>query len=199
MALRVVTPPSDYLLTVDAVRPHLGLEPDETDWDALIAVQIAAAQAQVEAVTQRRFMPQTLEWVRESWDARMVLPVAPGGDVSKLSIDCVSYYDTAGVQQILDPATMYWSRPVGATLAVVRQRFAIYPWIGDGPEPVVIRFSITSTAADASPGVLAAMKLLVGHFFLHREAVVGVENRDSSTPLPLGVDDLLRPEQWTTC
>ena len=33
--------------------------------------------------------------------------------------------------------------------------------------------------------------LLVGHWYEHREAVVGVDARDSSTPLPLGVDRIL--------
>jgi hypothetical protein len=92
---------------------------------------------------------------------------------------------------------MYWVRPAGATVAVKRQWFAVWPVLGDGAERVVIRIAISSAADDAPKGVIHAMKLLIAHWFAHREAVVGVENRDSSAPLPFGVEELVSSERWS--
>jgi uncharacterized phiE125 gp8 family phage protein len=191
MALRVVTPPEGLLLSLEDAKAHLDLV--RTDQDALVTGLIAAAQRHAERVTQRRYLPQVIEWVRDSWCDRMVLPIASGGDSDKIAIASVKYADQLGAMQTLDAATMYWDRPAGPTRAVVRQWFAVWPWVGDAAERVVIRIAINSTAADAPPEVLTAMKLLVGHFYEHREAVVGVENRDSSAPLPIGIDELLGP------
>lgn len=194
MALRVVVQPDTFLLSVDEAKAQLNVT--FADDDALIEAYIGAAQRIVESLTQRRYCAQTLEWVRDSWCDRMVLPVAPGGDSSKASIVSVKYADTAGVQQTLDAASLYWDVPAGPTRAVRRRWFAIWPWLGDAAERVVIRFQITSAPADASPGVITAMRLLVAHFYAHREAVVGVDNRDSSAPIPFGVEQCLDDERW---
>ena len=57
-----------------------------------------------------------------------------------------------------------------------------------------VKVTFTAGFGDASTipdDLKAAVKLLIGHWYEHREAVVGVEARDSSTPLPLGVDLIL--------
>jgi hypothetical protein len=38
-----------------------------------------------------------------------------------------------------------------------------------------------------------AMLFMVSHFYEYRDAVVGVDNRDSSVELPLGVEALISP------
>jgi uncharacterized phiE125 gp8 family phage protein len=193
MSIRVVEAPTVYLLTRAQAKAQLNVLFD--DDDAAIDEAIEEAQDMVEAMTQRRYCPQVLEWVLEGWDNRMVLPLAPGGDSSKATIVSVKYCDQNGVLQTLDPS-LYWDRPAGATRAVQRRWFAVWPWVGDGAERVVIRFQITSTPADAAKRALRAMKLLVAHYYAHREAVVGVENRDSSAPLPFGVEENVDAERW---
>ncbi|HEY3694069.1 head-tail connector protein [Phenylobacterium sp.] len=193
MSVRVITPPTETVTAVDEAKLHLRI--DASDEDDLVDALTWAAQGQIEATTQRRYCAQVLEWVRDCWGDQMVLPVAPGTDCSKITVVSVKYVDTTGALQTLDP-NLYWVRPHGPTLAVVRRWFTIWPWLGDGAERVVIRFSIASTAGDAPFTVKAAAKLLIGHFYAHREAVVGVDNRDSSAPLPIGVEQLLNAERW---
>lgn len=193
MSIRVVDPATTWLLSKDEAKLQLAV--DFADDDDLILAGIKGAQGYIEGETQRRYCPQILEWVVDSLCSPMILPVAPGGDCSKIEVVSVTYADINGVAQVLDPA-LYWVRPAGATVAIVRRRFAVWPWVGDAAELVVIRFAITSEPADASPEVLTAIRLLVAHLYKHREAVVGVDNRDSSTPLPLGVEACLTGERW---
>ena len=193
MALRVVTPPSGGLITLDQAKKQCRVDDDEDDDD--IADLILSASAVVEGRTQRRFLTQTLEWVRECWEGRMVLPVAGPTDCQSVGIDTITYVDLEGDEQTLDPS-IYWARPAGPTLAVVRRWFVIWPWLGDGAERVVIRFTITGELADVPFEAVHATKLLVSHWYANRDAVVGVDARDSSTELPFGVEQLLTQLRW---
>lgn len=195
MALVVVEAPTAGLglITLDDAKTQLNVDFD--DDDALIGAFIMGATRMVEANVQRRYIPQTINWIRDHWHCHMKLPVTGGGDSGSVEINQVSYVDLNGETQVLDPS-MYWARPDGDTLAVVRRWFAVYPLLGDGAQRVVINFSIqeSSIVPDAA---IQACKLLVSHFYNNRDAVVGVDNRDSSTPLPYGVESLLTFERWS--
>lgn len=193
MALRTVTPPTGGLITLDQAKAQCRVDHD--DDDDLIDALVMAATDLIERETQRKYLAQTLEWVTETWSERMCLPIAPGGDCSNAAIVSVKYMDLTSTQQTLDPS-LYWDRPVGRTRALIRQWYAVWPLLGDGAERVVIRINITSTIADVPPGVVHACKMLVSHFYENRDAVVGVENRDSSTEIPFGVERFLSPERW---
>ena len=200
MALRVVTPPSPAegesvagLITLAQAKAQLRVDFD--DDDDLINGMIAAATDQVQANTQRRYLPQSLAWVLQDWGDHMVLPVAPGGDSSGVEITGVTYVDENGDTQTLDPS-IYWAKPHGDTMKLVLRWYQIWPWLGDGPDRVVIAFDINDQS-EVSFSAKTATKMLVSHYYQHREAVVGVDNRDSSTPLPLGVEALLSPERWS--
>ncbi len=193
MALRVVTAPAAGLISLVEAKAQLRVQFD--DEDDLIGALVLAATDQVQANTQRRYMPQSLQWILQDWGDHMVLPVAPGGDSQGIEITGVSYVDENGATQTLDPS-IYWARPHGDTLRLVLQWYQIWPWLGDGPDRVVISFDITEDS-DASPMAKHACKLLVSHWYENRDAVVGVDNRDSSTPLPFGVEALLSPERWS--
>ena len=193
MALRVVTAPAAGLISLADAKAQLRVQFD--DDDNLITALVLAATDQVQANTQRRYMPQSLQWILQGWGDHMVLPVAPGGDSQGIEITGVTYVDENGATQTLDPS-IYWARPHGDTLRLVLQWYQIWPWLGDGPDRVVISFEITEDSV-ASPMAVHACKLLVSHWYENRDAVVGVDNRDSSTPLPFGVEALLSPERWS--
>ncbi len=193
MALRVVTAPAAGLISLAEAKAQLRVQFD--DDDALIGALVLAATDQVQVNTQRRYMPQSLEWILQDWGDHMVLPVAPGGDSQGIEITGVTYVDENGATQTLDPS-IYWARPHGDTLRLVLQWYQIWPWLGDGPDRVLISFDITEDSV-ASPMAKHACKLLVSHWYENRDAVVGVDNRDSSTPLPFGVEALLSPERWS--
>ena len=200
MALRVVSPPEPAegesvagLITLAQAKAQCRVDAD--DDDDLLSALILAASGLVEANVQRRYLPQTLAWVLQAWGAHMVLPVAPGGDCTGVTITDVTYVDENGTQQTLDPS-IYWARPHGDTLKVVLQWYQIWPWLGDGPERVVVNFQINQKSAP-TPAAQHACRLLVSHWYNNPDAVVGVDNRDSSTPMPLGVEALLSPERWS--
>jgi uncharacterized phiE125 gp8 family phage protein len=194
MALIVVTPPSGGLIALADAKAQARVLHDEDD-DLFLAL-ILAASGTVEGLTQRRYLTQTLNWVRHVWDDPMVLPVAGPTDCQSLAINSVSYVDlSTGDTLVLDPS-QYWVRPAGYTLSVVRRWFIIYPWLGDGAERVVINFTIAGDLTTVPPEAAHATKLLVSHWYQNRDAVVGVEGRDSSTPVPLGVEQLLTGLRW---
>jgi uncharacterized phiE125 gp8 family phage protein len=195
MALVVVTPPTagQGLISLADAKSQCNI--DYEDDDALLGGLILAATKAVEANVQRRYLPQTINWIRHDWWHHMKLPIAPGGDSSQIVINHVGYTDINGCPQVLDPC-LYWSRPDGDTLAVVRRWFAVWPLLGDGAARVTINFSITPDSV-ISDAAVHACKLLVSHWYQNRDAVVGVDNRDSSTPLPLGVESLLTFERWS--
>lgn len=194
MAVRVITPPTGLIVPLDEVKRHLRVT--WSDEDMQITAFILAAWQFVENFVQRRYFAQTLEYVRDSWCDAITLPLAPTGEGGvNASIVSVSYVAADGTTQVL-PASTYWDRPDGQTRAFVRRWYSVLPWLGDGAERVVIRFSFLGDVSTVPPLVTAAVKLLVAHWYVNREAVVGVENRDSSTELPIGFRDLLISERW---
>ena len=193
MALRVVKPRDGGLISLDEAKAQLRIDHDEDD--DLIIGAIAAATDQVEANTQRRYLPQSLQWVRQDWGDHMVLPVAPGGDSQGIEVTGIQYADENGDTQTLDPS-IYWAKPCGDTRRVSFRWYQIWPWLGDAEERLVISFDITGASTVSFQAKLAC-KLLVSHWYENRDAVVGVDNRDSSTPLPLGVEQLLSPDRWS--
>jgi uncharacterized phiE125 gp8 family phage protein len=121
-----------------------------------------------------------------SW--RVPLPLSP-----LISVDDVQFIDNNGVLQTVDPSVyVVIDGPVAALEPAFNKAWP-------SPRSQIRTVKITFTAgygtdpADVPAPIRAAMKLLVGHLYYHREAVVGVENRDSSAPLPLGVDALIAP------
>ena len=60
------------------------------------------------------------------------------------------------------------------------------------PEAVTVSYVISPLSADHLAAVSMAIRLIVGHWYRNREAVV-VDQRGIPTELPLGVEWLLRP------
>lgn len=194
MALQVITPPTGGLITLAQAKAQCRV--DHTDDDTLLDGLILAAGDLIEDFTQRKYLAQSLNWIRECWADPMRLPVAPCGDSQNIAIGDITYGALDGTTQILDPA-LYWQRPNGPTLEIVRRWFVIWPWLGDAAQRVIIPITITPPTTGVPVRVRQAAALLVSHWFEHRDAVVGVENRDSSTPMPLGVESLLVGECWS--
>lgn len=193
MALRTITAPSGGLISLEDAKAQLRVDyPDE---DLLIQSLILTASSLVEANVQRRYLTQTVEWVRDNWEGKMTLPIAPGVSSQNISVVSINYVDLTSTMQVLDP-TLYWVRPTSDTQAIVRRWYAVWPLLGDGAERVVIRFSITGLPENVPPLAQHATRMLVSHLYQNRDAVVGVDNRDSSAMIPYGVEQLLSPERW---
>lgn len=191
--VRTAEPEADVLELAD-VKMHLRVdEDDDAAQDDLIEALIAAATDYLDGysgVLGRCLISQTwklrFDYCFPSW--RIPLPLAP-----LISVDAIEYVDAEGVTQTLSPSVY---QVIDGPAAAVQPAYGqAWPAPRSQARAVTITFTAGYGAtADKVPAPLrAAMKLLVAHLFEHREAVVGVDNRDSSAPLPLGVDALVAP------
>ena len=124
----------------------------------------------------------------------IVLPFPP---VS--SITSVSYVDTAGATQTWTAgATGYTTQlPAGPHCgpALIYPSYGIsYPSTRSQRASVTVRFvcGYGAEARHVPSSLMSAMKLLIGHWYVHREAVDTGINTVTSV-LPLGVDSLVMP------
>lgn len=183
-AWSVVVPPTD-LLTIAAAKDHLRV--DGTAEDALIEGYVKAARQHVEEITGCAIGAQTWEYQQEAWTTEFYLPGYP-----LTSVESIKYFDGAGVEQTL-ATTVYRVDTKSAPGRVEKIDGQSWPAVQAGRAlPITVRYGLGYTAATLPAGLDAAMKLLVGHFYAHREAVaVGV----TQTPLSFAVNALCGPYQ----
>lgn len=182
--LALYTAPAAEPLTTAEAKLHLRVVTSADD--ALIASLIVAARRLAEQETGRQLVTATWELHLDSWPACGVisLPRPP-----LQSVTHVKYYDAADVLQTL-ATTLYDVDDKALAPRIVRADGATWPTLDVRPNAVVIRFVAGYGAAGAVPdNVKAAMLLMVGHWYSHREAVISGAVAD----LPLGVQYLLDP------
>lgn len=177
MMLRQVAAPAALAVSVASAKANARITIEAED--ALIQDFIRAALAYAERWCDRAFLAQ--EWER-TLDAFPAGPIALGfGPVA--SVSSIVYLDPAGGGTLtLDPA--------GYALDEVRERVIAadgWPAARTVANAVRVRFVAGSTPpAD----VAQAIRLIVGHWFRHREAATfGAEAHE----LPLGARALLAP------
>jgi|SRR5579884_1210399 len=194
--LRTITPPAGLPLALADAKSHLRV--DSTDDDTYIGALIAVATEMVEAATQRRLMPQTLEWVLQSWRAQLVLPVAP-----VQSVVSVTYVDTTNTPQTLDPSA--YTVLTKANKVIVPAYGRIWPllyWVA--AEPVVVRFvagygatdggsEANDAAAAVPPGLIHLIKLMVSFMYENREPAVLGNTVPQKLPF---FDTMVEPFRW---
>lgn len=172
MGYRIIIPPADEPITLGEAKAHLRVF--VADDDALILGYVKAARCALEARLNRVLMPQVVEAaVYQVGDT--VFPVLPARGVIS-----ISYTDTAGVVQPLDPSYYVFAG------------YSEPPWLGPSfgstwpaaqtGTPYVIRYEAGYEDADSVPAALKQWILLaLGAFYEQRSAVVaGV----SVSPLP---------------
>lgn len=192
--LVLVSGPAIEPVSLAEAKLHLRVDDDQTAEDALILGLIRAAREQTEAQTRRALVTQT-------WDARytafpddngrLELPRAP-----LQSVASVAYLDSTGATTTLDPGD-YMVDTASEPGAVVLAYGGAWPTPTLYPlAPVRVRFTAGygEGAGDVPESIRAAMLLLVGHLYEHREAVVTASSASvGSLPLVQGVDALLWP------
>ena len=195
-----VTAPSGDIVTLGEAKAHLRV--DFADDDDLIGGLIEAAIGAIDGpkgvgvclLTQQwrlslDGLPCTGSWWRREPSMRrsIEIPLSP-----VISVDEITYLDLGGVRQTLD-ASLYVYDLDAKPLRIERAFGQVWPQARHQPGSVKVTFTagFGEDATGIPADLKAAMKLLIGHYYVHREAVVGVDNRDSSAPLPLGVDLIL--------
>ena len=170
----------------------LHLRVDFNDDFTLIAGLVAAATAWLDGwsgILGRALVTQTwrLYFDHGFPEQTIRLPLPP-----LIGVTSIQYVDINGATQTVSPADY---QVLDGPRAAVRPVYGqIWPVTLAQARACWIEFECGYGAASEVPAAIkAAALLMISHLYFHRDAVVGVEQRDSSTPLPLGVAELLGP------
>ncbi len=157
-----------------------------SDEDGYITSLIVAARQMVEGRTQRSLVPVTKTLVLPAFYDGVALPGVPFGDV-----DSVTYIDTAGMQQTLDPAVyeVYpYAEPARLHLAVG----ASWPAVQPRQAAAVITYTAGYQTTDEVPAPLKQWMLLaIGALYENREEVFVAAGGIAAAELPEGFMGLL--------
>jgi uncharacterized phiE125 gp8 family phage protein len=195
MALSLVTPPADVAVTLADAKAQCRIDADQHDEDGLVDGLIQAATQHVESFTHRALITQTWDETFDGfpcgYDGEIWLSKPPVSAVSSLS-----YIDSAGATQVWASSNYTKDLPSGpwARRARIVAAYSIpFPVTRGVINAVTVRF-VCGYGADGSyvpAPITHAMKLLIAHWYLNREAV-SVGNF-LPTVYPQAVDALLWP------
>ena len=134
---------------------------------------------------------QWARWANPQRFANIVLPYPPF-----IAVTQITYEDVNGVDQVLSSSG--WS---GSDEGVSPSFGQVWPAGRIDADAIRIQYQAGYTSPSGAPQpppnpvpapIRQAMLLLISHLYNHRDAVVGVDNRDSSVEMPLSVTDLLQ-------
>lgn len=188
MSLIVKAPPVNTALTTDEAKLHLRLEADDSSMDAEIAGIIAAATAMLEADTGLALIQRTVTLFIDGFSKGVALPVWPVQSVS-----AVRFEDIEGAEVVVD-AEDYDLSKSGKPKCLIFKDDILSLNVSETPGSIEIDIVIGfgAAATDVPADLKAALKLLLSHFDMNREAVSqGVRLKE----LPLGVDRLISPHR----
>lgn len=203
--LSQATAPSAEPITTSVAKLHLRV--DHSTDDALIDSLCAAAREYVEARTQRKLITQTWDLKLDRFPVRglamrdttyvptvsgqpaIVLPFLPVA-----SVTIITYTAEDGTATTLSSAlytTDIVTGPDAGPTRIVPAYEQTWPATRAVINAVVVRFvcGYGSAGTSVPGGLLAAMKLLIGHWYANRESVVA---GSIFTELQQGVDALIQ-------
>lgn len=160
----------EAILPLDDAKLHLRVTHDSED--ALIGSLRNAAIGHVERVSGVALASAQWRWTLPRFTSRIDLPMSP-----VTAMDAVTYLDAEGAEQTYADARLVDGQ--------------VYPASGGSwptaYDSVAVEFTAGLASADEAPELLAAVMLLLGHFYIHRESV----SAESMQEVPLGVDALI--------
>jgi uncharacterized phiE125 gp8 family phage protein len=170
MALKLITAPSTYPVTLAEAKLHCRV--DASDEDALITALITAATEMAEQATGRAIMPQTWELTLDAFPDAFELTRIPVASVTSLK-----YWDTDGVQQTLDAGQYALNNADDFAAATVAPVYgATWPATRGQINAVAVRYVAGYADAAAVPDSIKSwIKLQVGAMFENREAEGAVQ------------------------
>lgn len=188
-----------YLAWTRTVDPASGNEPvtraeakahlkvDHTADDTLIDNLIVAARDLIEEYTSRGLFTQTWKLMLDDWPEELWLPRA--GVLQ--SITSVKYYNTSGTLTTL-ATTVYDNDTTAEPARIVRKPDQSWPALqGDRRGRIEVIYVVGWSAVSGIPqAIKQAALLIIGHWYLHREAV-NVSN--IVNVMPFAADALLSP------
>lgn len=160
--IEVTTPPESEPLTKEEVKDHLGLNGD--DYDNRVHQLIAAARKQVERLTNRRLIQQSLAIYFELFPVgrEIFLPIAPVSEISS-----VQYYDSDGALQTF-AASKYFTDIISEPGRIVLDSSEAWPDTKAG-RPNAVKINVVAgygdSSADIDEGLTTAMLMIIEEAF----------------------------------
>lgn len=159
MALKLITPPVGYPVTLTEAKSQARV--DGTDSDAALNGMIAAATNFVEDYTGQALFPQTWALYLDSFSPSIQIPKNP-----VLSVTSVQYYDVSNVLQTIDPAN-YAVDLISKPQWIVPVTGYVWPLTPSGVNNVIITFVAGLSTIPSS--VHHALLLLISSWFDDRD------------------------------
>lgn len=163
MSLVIVTAPTTFPVTVDEAKAQC-FATGTSDFDALLTSYIAAATDAAEQYLSKAVAPQRLRLVLDDWSDFIELPKGPVSEIHS-----VTYFDTAGLQQTLDPSA-YSADLTSSPQWIARPSGLTWPDLLDGINGVSIEYT-TGYGAACPASIKQAILMLVAFWFSNRESV----------------------------
>jgi hypothetical protein len=203
-SLTVVNPPSSTVVDLAVVKQHCRVDVSDTTEDSLITLYLAAATCAAEARLKRTFLTTQYLLIRDllpnsnlsgptssiafnTFLNTSVYPYTLDGVFRILkpplvSIDKISYLDTSGSLQTLDPG--FYTYTPGFPGRVGPSYGKIWPFT----LPQIGSVQITYTAGETSvaPNIQSAILLWVGNLYRNREPV----SEGALIEIPFGLKSL---------
>lgn len=170
MKITKLTNPTTLPTTLNAIRDHLRIEHDEPAYNDELTSLIYTARDYVESETHLTLITTQLRATWDCWPAEIIK--IPGWPVS--SLDSITYTDTDGTEQTLS-SLLYRTNLVQCPATVQPAIDQDWPDLQtDAIQAVNVNFTAGygSAATDVPYMVQHLIKLLVGHWFHNREAVL---------------------------
>lgn len=175
--------PAEMPVTLDQAKAQCRVDGD--DEDALISALVAAAVDHLDGwsgVLGRALVTQTWRQEFDRFSPIMRLPLLAR------TISTIKWRDAAGDETAL--ADGAYSVFVDARGSYVRAEDEFVAPAGvTGPAGVSVEFVAGTPASDVPPAIKAAILLLVGHWYVNREAA----SDGPLTAVPMAVDALIAP------
>lgn len=172
MTLTRVTPlAGETILPLADAKAHLRVT--HSSEDALIEALRDAAIGHVERVAGVALASGTWRWTLRNFPAYIDLPMGP-----VTAVDSVTYSDADGLVQTYLSARLVDGRILPAASGS-------WPTAYDS---VTVEFTAGLASSSDAPELLAAVMLLLGHYYIHREAA----SQDSVSEVPLAFDALIQ-------
>lgn len=173
----IAAPAAEPVMLADA-QAQCGILPGETHFDTLLNRLIKAARAHAEEYCNARWAEQTISSQCDSFADFARLSEGP-----LKSVTTIEYVDASGAAQVLDDA-VYQEQKDGLEPSISIKSGQMWPRIRFGS-----RITLTAAYGGTVPeSVQHAMLMLIGHWFVNRDAVV---TGTIATTIPTGVDALL--------
>ena len=162
---KTTTGPASEPITLLEAKTQLRVESDETDDDVWITSAITVVREQVESLTNRALMPQSLELAIGEFDSTIALPKPPFS-----SLTSIEYYDEDNVLQTLS-SDYYLVNDFVEPAEVVKKNDQTYPAVYNRPDAIRIKFATGyADAASVPSSIKQAMLMLLTDLYDNRSA-----------------------------